>query len=99
LAGDDWNRVNARWVSPFLKQSLFQNPAAQKSFLAAKRNVIADPDTFTGAGKAINRLRLVSPLWLHHSIYQFREPATKLNIQDNFDVRILTHSRVKLVSQ
>ena len=29
-----------------------------------------------------------------HSIYQFREPATKLSIKDNFDVRALTHSRI-----
>ena len=39
-----------------------------------------------------------SVLRFDHSIYQFREPATKLSIKDNFDVRALTHSRVKLVS-
>jgi hypothetical protein len=40
-----------------------------------------------------------SVLRFDHSIYQFREPATKLSIKDNFDVRALTHSRIKLVSQ
>src|SRR5262245_1824433 len=36
---------------------------------------------------------------LGHSVYQFAEAATKLSIKDNFDVRALTHSRIKLVSQ
>jgi hypothetical protein len=40
-----------------------------------------------------------SVLRFDHSIYQFREPATKLSIKDNFDVRALTHSRIKLFSQ
>jgi hypothetical protein len=45
----------------------------------------------------IGASRLV--LRFDHSIYQFREAATKLSMKNNFDVRALTHSRVKLVSQ
>jgi hypothetical protein len=39
-----------------------------------------------------DRLRsVISAVRFHHSIYQFRKPATKLNIYDVFDVRALTH--------
>jgi hypothetical protein len=46
LAGDDWNRVNARWVSPF--QNRVCSKAARFNIIyGAKRNVIADSDTIT----------------------------------------------------
>jgi hypothetical protein len=48
--------VNPRRVSPFLKQGLLQSPAASKIISGARRNVIADWDTFRRRAILLNNV-------------------------------------------
>jgi hypothetical protein len=51
-----------------------------------------DVPSESGRFPKADRLRsVVSALRFHHSIYQFRKPATKLSVYDVFDVSTLTH--------